>query len=217
MVVEIEQEAVPSSLLSRAPLTPELSLEDRSLVDGLKRGQREAWAQLYDRFAERVWRLAARMLGSEPQWVADVVQETFLAAVRSAGQFDAERGSLWSWLAVIAHRQAALSWRKHGQDQRLREVLVGLPREVLYGARVFDDSAPTDEWFERRELSLLIRATLSALPDDYATVLVAKYLDEQAIEDIALELGESYEAVRSRLARARREFKTTFERLTGEG
>lgn len=216
MVVEIEQEAEPSRPLARAHLTHEWSPEDRSLVDGLQRGQRDAWAQLYDRFAERVWRLAARLLGSEPQWVADVVQETFLAAARSARQFDADRGSLWSWLTGIAHRQAALSWRKHGQDQRLHELLSSLPREVLYGARVFDDSAPADEWFERHELSLVIRATLNALPDDYMTVLVAKYFDERSIEDIAAELGESYEAVRSRLARARREFKAVFERLMGE-
>lgn len=207
MVVEIERSAASVA---------EWDSDDSQLVDGLRRGKREAWAQLYDRFAERVWRFAARLLGSEAQWVADVVQETFLAAARSAQQFDAERGSLWSWLTGIAHRQAALAWRRHGQEQRRQALLANLPREVLYGARAFDDATPPDEWFERRELAVVIRSTLSALPSEYATVLVAKYLDEQAIDEIALELDESYEAVRSRLARARREFKTVFERLTGE-
>jgi len=207
MVVEIEHSARDVA---------EWNSDDSQLIDGLRRGQREAWAELYDRFAERIWRFVARLLGNEAQWVADVVQETFLAAARSAGQFNVDRGSLPSWLMGIAHRQTALAWRQRGQEQRLREVLGNLPPEVLYGARVFDDSAPPDEWFERRELTVVIRSTLSMLPSEYATVLVAKYLDEQAIDDIALELDETYEAVRSRLARARREFKAVFERLTGE-
>lgn len=195
----------------------EQELAADSLMSDLQRGDRAAWARLYDGYAERVWRFVARLLGSEAAWVADVVQETFLAAAKSAGTFDEARGSVWSWLTGIAHRQAALSWRQRGQEQRLQSVLAAMPLEVRYGARVFDDSAPADEWFERRELAVVIRSTLSALPAEYATVLVAKYLDEQAIDDIAIELDESYEAVRSRLARARREFKAVFERLTGEG
>lgn len=217
MVVECEQEVDVESRPQWRPESDQLgSTQSAQLLAAIARGDRTAWARLYDAYSERLWRFVARLLGGDAAWVADVVQETFLAAARSAAQFDATRGTAWSWLMGIAHRQVALSWRQRGQDQRLQAVLVSMPREVLYGARVFDDSAPADEWFERHELALVIRSTLSALPNEYATVLVAKYLDDQAIDDIAEEWGESYEAIRSRLARARREFKSVFERLTGE-
>src|SRR5262249_57986426 len=62
------------------------------------------------------------------------------------------------------------------------------------------------------ELVTLVRATLTELPEDYETVLTAKYLDGESVEVIARRERSSEAAVRSRLARARQAFRLAFRR-----
>src|SRR6185437_12447852 len=81
--------------------------QERDIARGLRAGEADAWRALYDAHAERVWRAVARLMGAQAVDVADVVQETFLAAARSADSYDAARGSLWWWLWGIARRQVA--------------------------------------------------------------------------------------------------------------
>ena len=78
---------------------------DRQIAAGLLAGKSEAWTALYESHFDRVWRLAGRMIGPDGAAVADVVQETFLAAARSARTFDPSRGPIWSWLAGIVRNQ----------------------------------------------------------------------------------------------------------------
>jgi RNA polymerase sigma-70 factor (ECF subfamily) len=67
---------------------------------------------------------------------------------------------------------------------------------------------------ESQELAALVRCTLSELPGDYQTLLLAKYVDNQPAEQIAGHMGCSEVAVRSKLARARKAFRKAFKRIT---
>lgn len=183
------------------------------MIRGLRDGNREAWAALYSEYSADVWRYAGRLIGNQMTDVGDVVQETFLAAARVAHQFDASRGSLWNWLAGIAHHQAAAHLRRAGRAERLRE-LVDAGTIDLRQWWNGDESA--DDHFARIELTELVRGVLADLPADYATLLTAKYLDEHSVDDLAHQLGSSVEAIKSKLARARREFRAKFESLTRE-
>jgi RNA polymerase sigma-70 factor (ECF subfamily) len=95
--------------------------QQREVARGLRAGESEAWRTLYDAYAQRVWHAVARRMGGDSADVGDVVQETFLAAARSAGSYDATRGSLWLWLSGIARRHVALHYRKRGRRRRLEE------------------------------------------------------------------------------------------------
>jgi RNA polymerase sigma factor (sigma-70 family) len=79
-----------------------------------------------------------------------------------------------------------------------------------------DSTESADGLAERVELNELVRAVLAEMPPDYAGLLVGKYIDERTLEQLAEQFGGSVEAVKSKLARARREFRATFERLTRE-
>jgi DNA-directed RNA polymerase specialized sigma24 family protein len=58
---------------------------------------------------------------------------------------------------------------------------------------------------------------LAELSSGYAECLIARYVDGQSAGEIAAEQGESLDAVRSRLSRARSEFRESFARKTREG
>ena len=186
-------------------------LWERRIAQGLRGGDPQAWRELYDAFAERVWRSVARLLGPRSTDVADVVQETFMAAARSASAFDEAKGSLGFWLSGIARRHLALHFRKAQRHDRQRLVAAAMAsgdgrlRQWLAGV----DTVAPDE-LEIAELAELVRATLCELPPEYERVLIAKYLDEISIEQIARDERCSEVAIRSRLARARQAFREAF-------
>jgi RNA polymerase sigma-70 factor (ECF subfamily) len=174
--------------------------QERRVALGLRAGNADAWRTLYDAYAERVWRAVARRLGPSPADIADVVQETFLAAARSARTYDPERGPLWAWLWGVARLHVALHYRKQHQQERLQQARARLGPAA---------EAPRDA-LDRAELAELVRATLAELPGDYETLLTAKYLDGEPVEQIAEREHLSGVAVRSKLARARQAFREAF-------
>lgn len=187
----------------------------REIAEGLGAGQPEAWRRLYEAYSRRLWGNVARVTGADSSTVADIVQETFLAAARSAGGFDGRRGTLWGWLWGIARNQVALHYRKAGPTEELRRARLwwasmnGQQRKMLSGT-----CAGPSEQMESRELATLVRNTLGELPADYQMLLVAKYMDGASSAVIASDIGISPSAVDSKLARARQAFRGAFARLT---
>ena len=178
----------------------------------LRNGDRSAWAALYENYSVAVWRLTARLVGSDVAGVADVVQEVFLAAAGSARRFDPEQGTLWSWLAGITHRQVSNYWRKAERADRWRALAESGQIDV---AGLLESEEKPENILEQREVADLVRRVLAELSTDYAMLLTSKYLDDCSLEDLAAEIGSSVEATKSKLARARREFKAAFELLVG--
>ena len=185
-----------------APLLDEH--DQTAVICGLQTGNREAWAALYDGYSTDVWRYVARLVGPEVADVADVVQDTFLAAARSARSFDSGRGSLWGWLTGIAHHHVSLSWRQINKAARLQKLAEAHAGELH---RWLDGSEFEPLTLEQSELAELVRGVLAELPSDYAALLTAKYLDELSLDELSRQWGHSVEALKSKLARARREFR----------
>jgi RNA polymerase sigma-70 factor, ECF subfamily len=191
------------------------SSDHEQLARGLAAGSTGAWHQLYDAYSEAVWRCVARRVGPHAAEVADIVQETFLAAARSARTFDSARGSLWGWLSGIARRQAALHFRRKqtrpeaGSDDM--DTVGNALRGVLSGVR---DVGPAD-LLVTAETAEAVRSALGGMPLDYETLLVGKYMDGLSLEDLAAAENSTIDAISSKLARARRAFREAFERLDG--
>jgi RNA polymerase sigma-70 factor, ECF subfamily len=185
--------------------------EEHDVVRGLRNGDAHAWRALYDTYCRQVWQAVARMMGPNASDVADVVQETFMSAARSACRYDPERGSLWVWLCGIARNQAALHFRKQVRAGRSNKTLEHYSEG---GRKVIDwldgrDQSPADI-LQSAELAEMVRSALTKLPVDYEAVLTAKYLDGASVEQIAGDQQCSVVAVRSRLARARQAFRELF-------
>jgi len=189
---------------------------EQEIVQGLQHGDRRAWLQLYETYAEPIWRNISRLTGGDSAAVGDLVQETFLAAARSARNFKPNRGTLWIWLWTIARRQVALYYRKQKPEivpSRALQWWTSLDGEKFDWIDTKADMPP--DVLESQELSVLVRLALSELPGDYQTLLLAKYVDDQPANRIAEHMNYSETAVRSKLARARKAFRKAFTRLTG--
>ena len=189
---------------------------DRQIAVGLQTGKSEAWSALYQTHFDRVWRLAGRMIGPDASAVADVVQETFLSAARSARDFDPGRGTLWLWLAGICRNQVGTYFRARRRADRvnaggdLHEAMLG-----PWARRLQQDQPQPPEACLSAEEASLVRATLANLPSEYQLLLTSRYFEDVPVEEIAKDTRCSVVAVCSKLARARRAFREAFSRTLG--
>ena len=133
----------------------------------------------------RVARLASRLLGWRGD-VDDVVQDVFLAALRSIGKFRGE-SSVETWLVRVTINAC----RREIRRRAMREMLWGkaLSREAAEG--MADD--------ERTK----VREVVGALPRKYRVVVVLRYLEEMEVAQVMSSLKLSRSAVEVRLHRAR--------------
>ena len=126
----------------------------------------------------------------------DVLQETWLTAVRSIRKFDPGAGSFLDWLRGIAANLIRNQLRK----KRRRG-----PHESLDG-----DGVPTANGHAELERSEKIALALSGLSDRHEKVLRAKYVESRSVREIAQEWQESEKAVESLLTRAREAFRAAY-------
>lgn len=188
---------------------------EQEVAKGLQQGSQQAWRRLYEACAEDVWRNVSRLVGYDSATVADIVQETFLAAARSARHFDPHHGSLQGWLWTIARRQVALYYRKQKPNMLLRQAQNWWAAHDGEASDWID--AKTDmppDVLQSQELAALVRRALRELPAEYQSLLLAKYVDNQPADHIAEQMACSEVAVRSKLARARKAFRKAFKKAT---
>jgi len=185
--------------------------QDFQVAAGLRAGKSEAWAALYEAYFDRVWRLAGRMIGPDAGAVADVVQETFMAAARSARTYDPRRGKLWLWLAGITRNHVATHFRALRRQGRLGQAGDLHAAVADHLAERLRDGAPAPQKnCITAEEATLVRTTLVELPDEYQSLLSERYLQDVPVEEIARRGDTTVEATRSKLARARRAFRDAF-------
>jgi len=77
--------------------------EDQLLFDLWVKGDPRGFSGLYNRYKNRVFGFLVRMT-SDREIAEDLLQDTFLAAMRNANQFDRNRNFL-SWIFGIAHKR----------------------------------------------------------------------------------------------------------------
>jgi len=187
----------------------ELQLRDRILA-----GNREAADQFFNRHLDTLYEFVHYRVGADRALAEDLVQDTMLEAVRSLERFDG-RSTLHTWLCGIAKNKIR-EWRKKRRPV-LVEDLLDETDEQIDSILEEVDREPLPEWIlERRETRELVGATLSSLPPDYRSALVAKYVDGQSVSEIGRELGRGEKAAESVLTRARLAFSRVFQLLSKE-
>lgn len=202
----------PPNTTSSGYLAAEKNAE---IAQRLRQGDRSAWEEMYDFYSRDLWRYVSRFLGEDQEIVAEVVQEVFLAAARNAQTYDINQGSLWAWLTGIAHHQTASWFRSQTRNRRI------LSEPVQQRLQTNQDNNSTASnpvmLLENAELRVSVRATLAELSAEYAMLLSAKYMDRLSVEEIQTQLGGTADSIRSKLKRARAEFRELFERGNAGG
>jgi RNA polymerase sigma-70 factor (ECF subfamily) len=176
---------------------------ERTIRDAVLAGDAEAWRRWYDAHFDRLSAYTRWRCGGLRDLADDVLQETWLVAVRRLGSFDPAKGAFFDWLCGIASNAARSAIRARCRQKARCRTLVHADDRSAADTRDAIDAA------ER------VAAALAVLPDHYEAVLRGKYLDHLSVNEIATARGESPKAVESLLTRARQAFRDAHEKTNG--
>ncbi|GAA3820994.1 ECF RNA polymerase sigma factor SigK [Nocardioides panacisoli] len=169
-----------------------------ALLQRSARGDRAAFAELYDATAPRAHGLAVRVV-RDPAQAEEVTQEAYLDVWRTASRFDPELGSALTWLLTIVHRKAV---------DRVRSAEASGRREATYHHR--NQTIDHDATAEAAHASLearRVRAALTQLTDVQREAIELAYFGGYTHTEVAalldLPVGTAKTRIRDGLIRLR--------------
>ncbi|MCG5449602.1 MULTISPECIES: sigma-70 family RNA polymerase sigma factor [unclassified Micromonospora] len=124
------------------------------LLPRVARGDEAAFATLYDAMAGRVLGLARRVV-RDPAQAEEVTQEVMVEVWRTAGRFDAGRGSASAWILTMAHRRAVDRVRSEQAHINRTQQVAATEAHVPYDEVVEDVTARLEREQVRRCLGRL--------------------------------------------------------------
>jgi RNA polymerase sigma-70 factor, ECF subfamily len=155
------------------------------------RGDREAFAVLFEHFAPRIKTFMQRS-GADERSADELAQETLLAVWSKAKLFDPKSAGAAAWIFTIARnlRIDGLRRRKRTPTQDTAEV--DLEFQI-------DDGPQPDAGLAASEVESRVRNALSLLPEDQFRVIELSFFEEKAHAEIAENLRIPLGTVKSRL------------------
>lgn len=158
---------------------------------------------IYETHVRAVYYLVLRWLGDASK-AEDATHDVFLKAFRHLADFRRE-SEIRTWLYRIAinHcKNLRSTWHQRN---------VSLTENGEFADSAAIDSATPLQVAEARDLGRGIQQALDALPDEYRLLLLCVADEEMSYDEIALLTGQSSDAVRGKLYRARKAFAAAFK------
>ena len=172
-------------------------------VQEARAGDPAAWDALFKRYQLPLYVYVFEWVHDE-QASLDIVQETFIAAVRHLRSLR-DDGRFGSWLFGIAHQKCIQHWRKSGREEPLDDESM----EQLAGA----DDGPS-ELLIREEQEAEFMQALNQLPPPQRSALMLHFLEDFPLEEIARITGVSVGTVKSRLHYGKKALRELLEDRT---
>jgi len=160
------------------------------------------FAALYEEHSRQIYYLALRFL-SDPTQAEDATHDVFLKAYRKLGEFRGESAMrTWLYRITINHcRNLLQTWHRRN--------MVNNADDCVWESAVTSTDNPL-RVLEIRELGQRIQKTLAALPEEYRLLLLLVADEKMSYEEVATLTGQTPDAVRGKLHRARKAFVAHF-------
>ncbi|HEY1172986.1 MAG TPA: sigma-70 family RNA polymerase sigma factor [Verrucomicrobiae bacterium] len=157
---------------------------------------------LYAEHSRQVYYLALRLLG-DPAQAEDAAHDVFLKAFKKMDQFRGEANvRTWLYRITINHCQNLLqTWHRRN--------MVNNADDAVWETSPSAEESPL-KVLETKELGERIQSTLDRLPEEYRILLLLVADDKMSYTEIGELTGQSADAVRGKLHRARKAFAGIF-------
>src|SRR5262249_34816847 len=163
-------------------VTKNLEPNDGALVSAIRAGNQDAMAQLYDRYSSGVYAVAWRVLAAAAP-AEDLLQEIFMQLWRNPGAFDASRGNLAPWLAVITRNRAVDVLRKRKPQTEITETLLSVEPDL---------ASETDRGRNVEK----VRAILKSMPAPQRSALEMAYFEGYSTQKLRRRQKSHWEQLR---------------------
>ncbi len=194
-------------MVETGPPPPE---RDAEMLERLRDGDGTAMAELYDRYFDRVYSLVFNQVDRNKEVAEDIVQDTFLAALKSAKGFKG-RSSAYTWLCSIAYHKVADHYRRQSRERK--RMVSGIDVDTVDDEENPGRQPQPDSLIESAETRQVVHEALSRLPWDYRQVLILKYVEEMSVQEISQVMDRSPKSIEGLLTRSRKALQGQLEGL----
>ena len=170
---------------------------DSEELEAAAGGDEEAFARLYRLYCNQVHGFAYRMLGTQAA-AEDVTHEAFMVLIEHPERYDAERGSVLTFLCAVARNQIFKHFRRRGCE--LEDFS---SEEDICLVRDEDRPDPLTVLLDR-ELAEKVNESIALLPTLQREAVVLREFQEMTYDEISAVTGAEVNVVKARLYRARR-------------
>jgi RNA polymerase sigma-70 factor (ECF subfamily) len=190
---------------------------DAELAISARDGSEAAFRELVERFERPVFSLVVRLV-RDRSLAEDLTQDTFVKAYRNLAAYDAER-KFSSWLFKIAHNATIDHLRRRDLDTVPLDAPAGDDERGGLDRVLTDPAARGPEVAAGRgELAAALEAAVGTLRPEYREVVLMRFAEDMAYQDIAEATGLPLGTVKTHLHRARKELMVALaERGFGPG
>lgn len=175
--------------------------EDQALVKAAQ-DQPEAFAAIYERYAQRIYLYVRTRVTSEEDAV-DLTQQVFVKGLRALPGYRTGEAPLSAWLFRIA-RNAVIDHQRRCRSTCTLDSVPPLLREHGLGP---EDTALRNEDVRR------LREALLRLAPDKRELIALRYAGRLKMREIALATGKSEAATKKRLFRALKTLKENYDEI----
>ena len=187
----------------------DLSAAQRQLIARIRRSDTAALAELYDATSAQTFGVVLRIVGDRAA-AEEITSDVYKQVWTQAGKFDAARGSLWSWLMLIARSRAIDFLRSKLRRSRQRE------QDLDPAILDISDRMPNPEEqllvSDRRQIVL---AALKDLGPKKRKALEMAFFLGLTHSEIAEQLGAPLGTVKTHIRSALAQLRTTLESQGG--
>lgn len=162
-------------------------MELEKLVQEAKRGNPEAFGQLYDCLAERLFRYIKLKVGGHQATAEDLLQEVFVKSWQALSKFDETEGNFNAWMYCIATNAV----RDHFRKVYRRPQTV----ELLDTTEVSSEDMPGEILTRQQEIER-VKEALVDLPPQYQQVIELRFIQDFTVQETAEILGKNNLSVR---------------------
>jgi RNA polymerase sigma-70 factor, ECF subfamily len=180
------------------------------LLRQIGRGDKDAFATLYDRFHGVLFATAYRMLNNR-ETSEDVLQEVFLQIWEKAALYDPSRGKPMTW-AITLTRNKTIDRLRSGQR---RARLQGEIEEQAKSDVQFDDKDSVSD-MNLAENASAVRQALTKLPPEQREAIELAFFSGLTQTEITEKLKQPLGTVKARIRRGMMKLRAVLERRVGD-
>jgi RNA polymerase sigma-70 factor (ECF subfamily) len=181
---------------------------DEALLAAYVAGDARAFAELYERHERPVYRFFLRQ-GAVPAQADDLMQDTWLAIVRHAAQYE-PRARFTTWLYTIARSKLVDHWRGRDNAVSLDEAANDPDGDPPFEIDAGDAQRPDVQAMSRAQARAFIDA-VEQLPPAQRETFLLQAEGGLSLEEIAAVTNAGHETVKSRLRYAMTKLRKAME------
>jgi RNA polymerase sigma factor (sigma-70 family) len=200
MADSLQTEIAVEGRLGQSAAPPLTITSDALLVTRAQNGEQLAYMELCSRHRDLVFRTVLRITRKRDD-AEDILQDSWMRAFAHIGTFDG-RSAFSTWVTKIAINSALTMIRRR---RTRRELSLDAPvapdsRTVL---EILDPSRNPEESYLETERVRLVRQAIKRLPSKLRTAIELHQSQDGSMSELAMLVGVSVPAMKSRLVRAR--------------